>query len=118
MARLARKKSETGVYHIMLRGINQQQIFIDSENCEKFLQAMNISKKLEECEILAYCLMGNHVHILLRVNHLSIRQISSTTSVSLGLCASSMMSERNRTVPKCLLQCAKTFYLQIKHFSH
>ena len=38
MPRQARKKSESGIYHIMLRGINQQQIFEDSEDFEKFLQ--------------------------------------------------------------------------------
>ena len=27
MPRQARKKSESGIYHVMLRGINQQQIF-------------------------------------------------------------------------------------------
>ncbi len=40
MPRQARRKSESGIYHIMLRGINQQQIFEDSEDCEKFLQIL------------------------------------------------------------------------------
>ena len=31
MARQLRKKSETGVYHVMLRGINRQDIFEDDE---------------------------------------------------------------------------------------
>ena len=40
MPRQARKKSKTGIYHIMLRGINQQQIFEDSEDFSKFLQVL------------------------------------------------------------------------------
>ena len=32
MPRQARKKSESGIYHIMLRGINRQQIFEDDED--------------------------------------------------------------------------------------
>ena len=32
MPRQARRKSESGIYHIMLRGINQQQIFADEED--------------------------------------------------------------------------------------
>ena len=32
MPRQARKKSESGIYHVMLRGINQQQIFEDKED--------------------------------------------------------------------------------------
>lgn len=34
MPRQARKRAESGIYHIMLRGINQQQIFEDAENTE------------------------------------------------------------------------------------
>ncbi len=40
MPRTARKKSKTGVYHVTLRGINRQQIFIDAEDAERFLQAV------------------------------------------------------------------------------
>ena len=44
MPRQARKLSSTGIYHVMLRGINQQQIFEDEEVYEKFLQI------LKECK--------------------------------------------------------------------
>ena len=66
MPRQARRKSESGIYHIMLRGINQQQIFEDEEDGFCFLETL--SKYKEQCgyEIYAYCLMGNHIHILLK----------------------------------------------------
>ena len=66
MPRQARRKSESGIYHIMLRGINQQQIFEDEEDGFRFLETL--SKYKEQCgyEIYAYCLMSNHVHILLK----------------------------------------------------
>ena len=66
MPRQARRKSESGIYHIILRGINQQQIFEDEEDGFRFLETL--SKYKEQCgyEIYAYCLMGNHVHILLK----------------------------------------------------
>ena len=66
MPRQARKKSETGVYHIMLRGINQQQIFEDEEDQQRFLDTL--LKYKEQCgySIYAYCLMGNHLHLLLK----------------------------------------------------
>ena len=38
MPRQARKRAESGIYHIMLRGINQQQIFEDDEDNQKFLE--------------------------------------------------------------------------------
>ena len=66
MPRQARRKSESGIYHIMLRGINQQQIFEDEEDSLRFLETL--SKYKEQCgyELYAYCLMGNHVHILIK----------------------------------------------------
>lgn len=66
MSRQARKKSESGIYHIMLRGINQQQIFEDTEDCEKFLDILKDCKAICGYQIFAYCLMGNHIHLLLK----------------------------------------------------
>lgn len=66
MARLARKKSESGIYHIMLRGINRQQIFEDDEDRQRFLETLENYRDLCGYKIYAYCLMGNHIHILLK----------------------------------------------------
>lgn len=66
MARQARKKSETGIYHIMLRGINRQQIFEDDEDRDRFLSTLKNYKGQCGYAIYAYCLMGNHIHILLK----------------------------------------------------
>ena len=75
MPRQARKKSKTGIYHIMLRGINQQQIFEDSEDYSKFLQVLKDCKAISEFEIYAYCLMGNHIHLLIQETKEPIEQI-------------------------------------------
>ena len=40
MPRTARKKSSTGIYHIMLRGINQQTIFNAKEDYTRFLNTL------------------------------------------------------------------------------
>ena len=66
MPRQARRKSESGIYHIMLRGINQQQIFEDVEDYEKFLHILKEYKAISGYKLYAYCLMGNHVHLLLQ----------------------------------------------------
>lgn len=66
MPRQVRKKSSTGIYHVMLRGINRQQIFEDDEDRDRFLETLQNYK--DECgyTIYAYCLMGNHIHILMK----------------------------------------------------
>jgi len=67
MPRVARKKGETGIYHVMLRGINRQNIFEDEEDNEKFLQVLEECKIISGYKILAYCLMGNHIHLLIKI---------------------------------------------------
>jgi len=75
MPRSERKKSKTGVYHVVLRGINQQSIFDDDEDCEKMLQIILTVKAICKCKIYAYCLMGNHYHLLLRLGSEGMGQI-------------------------------------------
>ena len=75
MPRQARKKSENGIYHVMLRGINQQQIFEDSEDYEKFLDILKDCKAISEFKLFAYCLMGNHIHLLIKEDSETLEQI-------------------------------------------
>ncbi len=49
----------------MMRGANRQEIFHDDEDCMKFLDIMKKYKKQTETKIYGWCLMGNHVHLLL-----------------------------------------------------
>ncbi len=67
MPRAPRQKSESGIYHIMLRGINQQAIFEDEEDNQKFIETLKSYKAVSGYKVFAYCLMSNHVHILLKV---------------------------------------------------
>lgn len=75
MPRQARKKSESGIYHIMLRGINRQQIFEDDEDRQRFLDTLQNYKDLCGYRIYAYCLMGNHIHILMREGKEDLTQV-------------------------------------------
>jgi len=75
MPRRGRKQSGTGVYHVMIRGINQQNIFEDDEDCERMLQILSDVRAVSKCKIFAYCLMGNHCHLLLKVEGESLEQV-------------------------------------------
>ena len=75
MPRKARVQSKTGIYHIMLRGINRQQIFIDNEDNIIFLRILEKYKSLCGYKMLAYCLMGNHIHLLIKECNEPIEQI-------------------------------------------
>lgn len=44
MPRRARKKSNTGIYHVILRGNNKQRIFEDEQDYQKFLETIKINR--------------------------------------------------------------------------
>lgn len=55
------------IYHVYNRGNNKQQIFFTRSNYLYFIGKMRQSLA-GNCDILAYCLMPNHFHLLLRPN--------------------------------------------------
>lgn len=75
MPRTARKQSETGIYHVMLRGINKQQIFEDAFDCKKFLYITKDYKATCHFQLHAYCIMGNHIHLLIEVGDTPLSEI-------------------------------------------
>ncbi len=66
MARLARQISESGLYHIVFRGVNKQSIFEEEIDYIKLKNILKDLKKEMKYEIYVYCFMSNHVHILLK----------------------------------------------------
>ncbi|TKD70747.1 transposase [Pseudalkalibacillus hwajinpoensis] len=82
MPRKARKKSSTGVYHVVLRGINRQTIFEDEEDKRKFLEVLARYKTKSGIELYAYCLMDNHVHLLVKETEESLSMFMKRLSSS------------------------------------
>ncbi len=68
MPRKARLKSITGIYLIMLRGIDKRNIFLDNEDKLKFLNDVKKAKEKGNFNIFGYCLMDTHVHMLMQEN--------------------------------------------------
>lgn len=64
MPRMARKVSSTKVYHIIFRGNDKQDIFFDMQDYKKYLKEIKVTKEKYQYEILAYCLMSNHAHLI------------------------------------------------------
>ena len=51
-------------YHIMNRGRRGDNVFEGKEDCEIFVALLKEAAELWDVRISAYCLMGNHYHIL------------------------------------------------------
>lgn len=74
MARKNREKSPNGVYHVMVRGIDKHDIFLDDNDYRMFLKILKESRPLEKAgeqpgnsfRLYSYCLMPNHVHLLIQ----------------------------------------------------
>ena len=66
MSRQARLRSETGIYHVMVRGNNKAIIFLSREDYLRFIKIVHEVKKICGFDLYAYCLMDNHAHLLLK----------------------------------------------------
>lgn len=66
MPRGPRKRSNSRIYHVMLRGINRQIIFESDEDRYTFLAKIKNFIDEEKFVLYGYCLMDNHVHLLIR----------------------------------------------------
>lgn len=75
MTREARKLSSTGVYHVMLRGNERKDIFLDNEDKTRFLNGIEAKNEDIAFSIYAYCIMDNHVHLLISVHEQELAAI-------------------------------------------
>ncbi len=66
MPRAKRTKSESGIYHVILRGINQQVIFESEEDYKKLIETLVKYKAVSGYKVFAYCLMSNHIHLIIK----------------------------------------------------
>jgi putative transposase len=66
----------------MLRGANRQEIFHDDGDCLKFLDLLHIYKLKTEVGIYSWCLMSNHVHLLLKEGNEDISATMKRIGVS------------------------------------
>lgn len=65
MSRIPREYSESGYMHVMARGLTRQIIFENDDDMVYFLNKMSKYSNEFEIKIICYCLMINHVHILI-----------------------------------------------------
>lgn len=66
MPRHTRQLSSTQTYHIVIKGADRQLLFESSKDYLKYLDILAYYKQKCHFELFAYCLMSNHVHLLLR----------------------------------------------------
>ena len=65
MVRKNRVSFPGAIFHITARGIRKSDLFLDIQDRESYLDLLIETKQLHPFNILAYCLMTNHVHLLI-----------------------------------------------------
>ena len=66
MARRHRIRFQGAIYHITMRGVRKTPIFTDDVDRQRFLKILATAIKKYGCICYAYCLMGNHYHLVIR----------------------------------------------------
>lgn len=94
MTRPLRTNSTTGIYHVMLRGINRQIIFEHEGDYVRFKRLlMQMTSTTDEqgnpmpplCTLYAYCLMPNHVHLLIQEKNETISNVIKRIAAAYAL---------------------------------
>jgi putative transposase len=55
--------------HVVTRGVNRQAVFFDSGDYLRFWQQLGKGAAMHKCQVHAYVLMTNHVHLLVTPGH-------------------------------------------------
>lgn len=75
MPRISRKNFETLFFHVMVQGIKKEYIFNQKIAIKKYVELLNNERENFDLEILAYCVMNNHAHLLIytkRIEEMSL----------------------------------------------
>lgn len=121
MARLPRQLSYTDTYHIIIRGINRENIFLDNQDRKKFLKILEDIKEEYHYEIYAFCLMDNHVHLLLKDNNKKLSKIMQSLTIRYSMYFNKKYERvghlfQNRFISKCVE--TEKYLLTVQKYIH
>ncbi|MCL2798133.1 MAG: transposase [Firmicutes bacterium] len=69
MAKQIRRNLDGQYFHVMVQGIGKEYVFPDDNSKGYYLSCLKNYKEEYPVKILAFCVMGNHAHVLLSVNN-------------------------------------------------
>ncbi len=86
MARKPRLHLDEGIYHVMLRGNGGQEIFFDDEDRLHFYLLLQQGVERYKYRVHGFCLMSNHVHLVLEVGAQPLAKIMQNLSFRYTRC--------------------------------
>ncbi len=82
MTRQSRVKSNSGYYHIMLRGNGKKNIFYNDEDRKRFMETIYGKKHGDKFYLHAFCLMNNHIHLMISEGIEDVARVMKRITVS------------------------------------
>lgn len=70
MSRFPRNYIKTTFFHVITQGINKNYIFEKAEDIKYHIKTMYKLSTQHEIKIIAYCIMNNHLHMLLKTDNI------------------------------------------------
>lgn len=82
MPRQQREKSNSGYYHVMMRGNDRKSLFLDDDDKLRFIEILYHKKQNNTFFLHAFCLMDNHVHLMLHEGTKNIGNVIKQINIS------------------------------------
>lgn len=85
MPRQPRILSNTNIYHIMVRGINKEQIFKKEIYKAKVIETLKEIREKLIFHIIAYCIMDNHMHLLIKAEEYELTTLMKKLNIKYAM---------------------------------
>jgi len=82
MARVVRLEGEGAVYHVIVRGNERKAVFRDDEDRRGYLDRLAKYRERFGFRLLAFCLMGNHIHLAIERGPTKLSRVMLTLQSS------------------------------------
>ncbi|MBI2361216.1 MAG: transposase, partial [Deltaproteobacteria bacterium] len=121
MARPVRIEFPGAVYHVITRGNNRQAIFRDDHDRARYLEKLRFYCEQKRVELLCYCLLSNHIHLLLETPQGNLSKLMQPFQTSYTVyfnrrhrCTGHLFEQRY----KALLVDKDNYLLQVSRYIH
>jgi len=85
MPRTFRLKSDDSIYHVMCKSITEVDLFKNADDKEMYLSLIKKYKILYDFKLYGYCLMDNHLHLIIGANGSDISKVMHGINFSYAL---------------------------------
>ncbi|MCM2266025.1 MAG: transposase [Desulfuromonadales bacterium] len=121
MSRKPRIHYPDAVYHVILRGNAGEQIFFEDRDRYRFYLLLQYAAEAYRCRIHAFCLMSNHLHLVIQVEAVPLTRIMQNISQRYTQWINRMRSRTGHVFQgryKALLVDADAYLLELVRYVH